>query len=103
VVNLKQRTGKENPFSMHKGKLLLMVLATLGIDKTCSLSLAMSSVSTPGTNSSSSFLVNPILAFVKAYKLRGDSANLCDTLSAKFDACIVDELGSEEFVGFLSC
>ena len=91
MANQKQRTGK-NPFSTKVNlKSLLTVLPTLGVDKTRSQSFAMRSVSTPGTISSSSFLVNPILAFVKAYKLRGDSANLSSTLSAKFDACTVDE------------
>jgi len=71
---LQQRTGSA------QRKALLIVLPTFKIVKTRSQSLAMRSVPTPGTNSSSS-LVKPILAFVKAYKTeRLYLANLSSTL-----------------------
>ena len=72
---------------LHENKPLSTLLSTLGVqsDKSSSPS-PPSTTSLNVTQSSQTPLTNPLLAFVKAYRLRGDASGLRRTLLPAVDA-----------------
>ena len=64
----------------HNSKALLSILPLLDVDESSQSSCAGSSHSSCRT-----FLANPVLAFIKAHHLRGDTGSLKSVLCARFD------------------
>ena len=90
----RQSTRKWKNLIYHNGKPLQLVLPLLGLDKPDKQD--KSREQSPASNdcnshSTVSSLVNPVLAFAKAYRLKGDTVSLSKALSAKFSAGHLEE------------